>query len=91
MLITDVFLAVNAGVLGAVGYFSYANWDRPIWDRRIVSTVSVGVLALWSGEGYVLPPFGHVWRIDTEPAATSPSDTALRTTEAVLEWKAFLP
>ncbi|KAI0779675.1 hypothetical protein C8Q74DRAFT_1413839 [Fomes fomentarius] len=44
---------LNAGVLGAVGYFSYTNWDRPIWDRRIVSTVSVGLLALWSGEGYI--------------------------------------
>ena len=44
---------VNAGILGTVGYFSYANWDRPTWDRRIVSAVSVGLLTLWTGEGYV--------------------------------------
>ncbi|KAI0743946.1 hypothetical protein C8Q80DRAFT_1272567 [Daedaleopsis nitida] len=44
---------LNAGVLGAVGYFSYTNWDRPSWDRRIVSAVSVGLLSLWTGEGYV--------------------------------------
>ncbi|KAI0823391.1 hypothetical protein BC628DRAFT_1325257 [Trametes gibbosa] len=42
---------VNAGILGAVGYFSYINWDRPYWDRRTVSAVSVGLLTLWSGEG----------------------------------------
>ncbi|KAK0461390.1 uncharacterized protein EV420DRAFT_196480 [Desarmillaria tabescens] len=42
---------VNAGILGAVGYFSYINWDKPTWDRRVVSAVSIGVLALWSGEG----------------------------------------
>ncbi|KAK0212962.1 hypothetical protein DFS33DRAFT_85387 [Desarmillaria ectypa] len=44
---------VNTGILGAVGYFSYINWDKPTWDRRVVSAVSVGVLALWSGEGVV--------------------------------------
>ena len=46
-------LAVNAGVLGAIGYYAYTEWDRPRWDKRIVSAVSVGLLTLWSGEGYV--------------------------------------
>ncbi|PBK91354.1 hypothetical protein ARMGADRAFT_1105746 [Armillaria gallica] len=44
---------VNAGILSTVGYFSYINWDKPTWDRRVVSAVSVGILALWSGEGLV--------------------------------------
>ncbi|PIL36066.1 hypothetical protein GSI_01726 [Ganoderma sinense ZZ0214-1] len=44
---------LNAGVLGAVGYLSYTNWDRPTWDRRIVSAVSVGLLTLWGSEGYI--------------------------------------
>ncbi|RPD53508.1 hypothetical protein L227DRAFT_581275 [Lentinus tigrinus ALCF2SS1-6] len=44
---------LNAGILGTVGYFSYTNWDRPTWDRRIVSAVSVGLLTLWTGEGFV--------------------------------------
>lgn len=44
---------LNAGVLGTVGYFAYKEWDRPKWDRRIVSAISVGLLTLWSGEGYV--------------------------------------
>lgn len=43
---------VNVGVLGAVGYWSYTNWDRPSqWDRRTVSAASVGLLALFAGEG----------------------------------------
>lgn len=44
---------VNAGILGTVGYFAYTEWDRPRWDKRIVSAVSVGLLTLWSGEGYL--------------------------------------
>ncbi|KAK0485675.1 hypothetical protein IW261DRAFT_1451495 [Armillaria novae-zelandiae] len=44
---------VNAGILSAVGYFSYINWDKPTWDRRVVSAISVGILALWTGEGVV--------------------------------------
>jgi len=44
---------VNTSILGAVGYYSYINWDKPHWDRRIVSAVSVGLLTLWGGEGYL--------------------------------------
>jgi len=44
---------VNVGVLGTVGYFAYTTWDQPRWDRRIVSAVSVGLLTLWGGEGYL--------------------------------------
>jgi hypothetical protein len=44
---------VNAAILGTVGYFSYTNWDKPSWDRRIVSAVSVGLLTLWGGEGVI--------------------------------------
>eukprot|EP00918_Siedleckia_nematoides_P073084 GHVU01159545.1.p1 GENE.GHVU01159545.1~~GHVU01159545.1.p1 ORF type:complete len:221 (+),score=33.42 GHVU01159545.1:174-836(+) len=44
---------VNAGILGTVGYYSYINWDRPSWDKRVVSGVSIGLLALWTGEGFL--------------------------------------
>lgn len=44
---------LNLGILGGVGYASYINWDRPTWDRRTVSAVSVGLLALFAGEGYL--------------------------------------
>ncbi|EKM54370.1 uncharacterized protein PHACADRAFT_196799 [Phanerochaete carnosa HHB-10118-sp] len=44
---------LNTAVLGTVGFFAYKHWDASRWDRRIVSAVSIGLLALWSGEGYV--------------------------------------
>ncbi|KAG6897402.1 hypothetical protein C0992_001908 [Termitomyces sp. T32_za158] len=44
---------LNTAILGAVGYFSYVHWDRPTWDRRIVSAVAAGLLALWGAEGWV--------------------------------------
>lgn len=41
----------NTAILGAVGYYSYANWDKPKWNRDVVTAVSLGLLTLWSGEG----------------------------------------
>jgi hypothetical protein len=43
----------NVGIIGAIGYLAYTEWDRRTWDRRYVSAISVGLLALWSGEGYL--------------------------------------
>ncbi|KZS98306.1 hypothetical protein SISNIDRAFT_448509 [Sistotremastrum niveocremeum HHB9708] len=45
--------ALNLGVLGTVGYFAYTNWDHPHWDRRTVSAVTVGLVSLWAGEGFL--------------------------------------
>ncbi|KAG9010365.1 hypothetical protein FRB93_004204 [Tulasnella sp. JGI-2019a] len=45
--------AVNLGVLGGVGYVSYIHWDMPHWDRRTVSAVTVGLLGLFTAEGYL--------------------------------------
>ncbi|KAF8919976.1 hypothetical protein CPB85DRAFT_1248751 [Mucidula mucida] len=44
---------LNAGIIGAVGYFSYTNWDKPTWDRRLISAISVGLITLWGGEGVI--------------------------------------
>ncbi|KAF9051019.1 hypothetical protein BDZ89DRAFT_1125997 [Hymenopellis radicata] len=44
---------LNAGIIGAIGYFSYINWDKPTWDRRVTSAISVGLFALWGGEGVI--------------------------------------
>lgn len=41
---------VNLAVIGAVGYVSYRHWNQP-WDRRIVSSVAVGLLGLSGLEG----------------------------------------
>ena len=68
-------IVVNAGIIGTVGYFSYINWDKPSWDRRIVSSVTVGVLALWSGEGYGVT--GHrLINSDTGISSTGTSQNA---------------
>jgi hypothetical protein len=45
-----ISLLANLGVLGGVAYAAYDNWDRP-WDRRYVSAATIGLLALWGGEG----------------------------------------
>jgi len=46
--------ALNLGILGGLGYWSYVNWDQPWkWDSRQVSAVSIGLLALFAGEGYL--------------------------------------
>lgn len=46
----NLWVSVNAGILGTVGYLVFANWDRH-WDNRVVSGVSVGLLTVWAGEG----------------------------------------
>lgn len=42
---------MNLGVISAVSYLAYENWDRPYWDRKTVSAISVGLLSLVLGEG----------------------------------------
>ncbi|KAG5635214.1 hypothetical protein H0H81_012018 [Sphagnurus paluster] len=45
--------AVNSAVIVGIGYLGYVNWDKAKWDKRIVSTISLGLLTLWGGEEYV--------------------------------------
>jgi len=42
---------VNVAVLSTVGYFSYKHWNH-IWDPRIVTGVTAGLVALSGLEGY---------------------------------------
>ncbi|TFY60524.1 hypothetical protein EVG20_g7385 [Dentipellis fragilis] len=42
---------VNLAVMSSVGYISFVNWDKPHWDRRVVSIATLGVVSLWGGEG----------------------------------------
>ncbi|KAG6820995.1 hypothetical protein H0H93_008624 [Arthromyces matolae] len=48
---------IGLSVLGAVGYLSYAHWERPTWDRRVVSAVSVGLLTLWGAEACIVEKY----------------------------------
>ncbi|KAK4703697.1 hypothetical protein P7C70_g2522, partial [Phenoliferia sp. Uapishka_3] len=43
----------NFAVLAAVGAIAYSNWDKPRWDRRTVSAITVGLLGLFGAEGYL--------------------------------------
>ncbi|KAJ7647444.1 hypothetical protein FB45DRAFT_893472 [Roridomyces roridus] len=43
---------MNLGILGTVGYFGYEHWNRP-WDRRFVSSIIAGLVALSMGEGFI--------------------------------------
>jgi hypothetical protein len=42
---------VNTTILGAVGYYTYANWHKPKWNRDVVTAVAFGLITLWGGEG----------------------------------------
>jgi len=45
---------VNVGILGTVGYFGWKDWNnRHLWDRRTVSAVVIGLMAVAGGEGYL--------------------------------------
>lgn len=44
---------VNTTILGAVGYYTYANWHKPKWNRDVVTAVAFGLITLWGGEGYL--------------------------------------
>jgi len=52
---------LNTAILGAVGYYSYANWDKPKWNRDVVTAVSLGILTLWGGEGYLAERYRAEW------------------------------
>lgn len=47
---SDQFRIANVAVLSVIGYISYLHWHKPAWDRRIVSAVSISLMALWGGE-----------------------------------------
>jgi len=42
----------NLAVFGSVVYYTYANWHKPRWDRRLVSATVVGVAAWFGLQGY---------------------------------------
>jgi len=44
---------LNASVIGTLGYLAFTNWDRPHWSRRHLSSITVGLIALVSGEGWL--------------------------------------
>ncbi|KAG0141516.1 hypothetical protein CROQUDRAFT_663729 [Cronartium quercuum f. sp. fusiforme G11] len=44
---------LNLSVLTGVGFVAFKNWDKPHWDRRIVSATVIGLGALFGSQGYL--------------------------------------
>ncbi|GAA5983872.1 hypothetical protein JCM11641_006403 [Rhodosporidiobolus odoratus] len=42
--------AVNLALIAVPAFYAYQNWDKPRWDRRIVSAVAVGLTAVFGAE-----------------------------------------
>lgn len=42
----------NLAVIGTVGWFAYTNWQKPRWDRRVVSATVIGVASWFGLQGY---------------------------------------
>jgi len=57
--------AVNVAVLGAVGYLGYQNWDRRVWDRKIIAGIASGLVSLSAVEGLA----ANVWKQKREGKA----------------------
>merc|ERR1712093_858585 len=45
----------NLAVIGSVAFYTYANWHKPRWDRRVVSATVVAVSAWFGLQGYLIP------------------------------------
>ncbi|KAJ9091697.1 hypothetical protein QFC19_008988 [Naganishia cerealis] len=43
--------ALNVAVLAALGYFGYQNWNKPAWDKKLVSAITCGLISLSAAEG----------------------------------------
>ncbi|BGP17755.1 hypothetical protein JCM10213_005337 [Rhodosporidiobolus nylandii] len=41
---------VNLALIAIPAFYAYQNWDKPRWDRRIVSAVAVGLTAVFGAE-----------------------------------------
>lgn len=44
---------INLAVVGGAGWLAYCYWDLPRWDKKAVSAITIGLVALWGGEGWV--------------------------------------
>jgi hypothetical protein len=55
----------NLSVRLPVGYLGYQNWDRRVWDRKIVAGIVSGLISLSAVEGLA----GNVWKQKREGKA----------------------
>ncbi|KAA1075115.1 hypothetical protein PGT21_029313 [Puccinia graminis f. sp. tritici] len=50
---------VNVITLSATALFALKYWNKPHWDKRVVSGVIVGVSAILGGQGYLVNLFSN--------------------------------
>lgn len=48
---------INVITLSATALVALKYWNKPHWDKRVVSAVIVGVSAIMGGQGYVVKLF----------------------------------
>lgn len=48
---------LNVAVLGTLGYGVYTHWDAPVFTRRTVSYVSVGLLSWFGLQGWAVEKY----------------------------------
>lgn len=75
---------LNVAILGVLGYFGYQNWNKPAWDKKLVSAIACGLISLSAAEGYVcarretnktlIYPFPQVGRKNVQCKGTSPTE-----------------
>jgi hypothetical protein len=50
-------VAVNLGVLGTLGYFTYMHWDSPNFTKKNISYGTIGLITWFSGQGYFVEKY----------------------------------
>ncbi|MBW0475856.1 hypothetical protein O181_015571 [Austropuccinia psidii MF-1] len=50
-----ILAVVTAAALGATALAAFKNWDQPRWDKRVVSSVTIGIAALLGSQGFFEP------------------------------------
>lgn len=58
--------AINVALIAVPAFYAYQNWNKPHWDRRIVSAVAVGLTAAFGAEsalGWFEYKQGHTPRL----------------------------
>ncbi|POW16210.1 hypothetical protein PSHT_06806 [Puccinia striiformis] len=51
---------INVITLSATALFALKYWNKPTWDKRIVSSVIVGVSLIMGGQGYIVKLFPNL-------------------------------
>jgi len=51
----SMLAVTNLAVVGGLAYFTFMNWSKPRWDRRVVTGTVIAASAWFGLQGYILP------------------------------------